>query len=458
MKAQTSRYRFDDLLIDTGTRRVIRGGADLGITGLTFDLLVSMGQVAPNLLSADALIDSVWPGQVVSSETVTQRIKLLRQLLGDDAANPRYLASRRGHGYRLMSPMVPLPLGQSRPSRDDQAYELYMQARAIVRGTSESKDEALKFLERALSRDPEFAQALAYRALLQAGSVALTGAPRDLLVSAEQDAVRALWLDPDLSDAYVARALVYADRRQWIEVETHFQAARAMDPANPFVNNLYALSMLRPAGRLNQACAQLTDTYRAVPADGFTIHELILTHSLLGNDVEVSKFAGLREAVSGIAEPPWDVVLALARADARHGRFSEAAAHAAQALPSILRANGGAGVVESFYSALAIPSQAARACEALESFVPRLAGVGVDCRTRAFFVSAFAMLGELGAAYDLIDRFLFTRSDAHFSVDLSDLWLPEMRSFRADPRFEPLVERLGLTEYWRRYGAPDHDA
>jgi acetoin utilization deacetylase AcuC-like enzyme len=46
----------------------------------------------------------VWPGLVVSPETVTQRVKILRDSLGDDAKNPRYVAgvrefAARGGGY-----------------------------------------------------------------------------------------------------------------------------------------------------------------------------------------------------------------------------------------------------------------------------------------------------------------------------------------------------------------------
>ena len=258
VKEQTTRYQLDDLVIDTGTRQVTREGIDLGITGLSFDLLLAMGDVAPNLLSVDAIIERVWPGQIVSTETLTQRVKLLRHLLGDDAASPRYIASRRGHGYRLMSKMTPLPGRMSRTTRDSQAYELYLQARVVMRGTHESRDRALILLEQALSRDPELAPALAYRALLLAGSVALSGAPANRKISAEQDAIRALASDPDLADAHVARAWILADRHCWLEAETHFAAARAIDPANPFVRNLYVLSILRPTGRLGRARAELS--------------------------------------------------------------------------------------------------------------------------------------------------------------------------------------------------------
>lgn len=54
-------------------------------------------------MSFDKLIQSVWAPAMVNEETVTQRVKLLRQALGDDSRNPRYLRSVRGLGYQLCS-------------------------------------------------------------------------------------------------------------------------------------------------------------------------------------------------------------------------------------------------------------------------------------------------------------------------------------------------------------------
>jgi TolB-like protein/Tfp pilus assembly protein PilF len=44
----------------------------------------------------------VWPGLIVSPETVAKRVNLLREALGDDAQNPHYIAGVRSRGYRLV--------------------------------------------------------------------------------------------------------------------------------------------------------------------------------------------------------------------------------------------------------------------------------------------------------------------------------------------------------------------
>ncbi|KRA53399.1 hypothetical protein ASD77_01540 [Pseudoxanthomonas sp. Root65] len=104
------RYRLDDLLIDLERQRVERDGAPLGVAGLSFQLLRHLVEQGDRVVGFDELIHRVWAPAVVSEETVTQRVKLLRQALGDDGRSPRYLRSVRGQGYQLCSRPHPLPV------------------------------------------------------------------------------------------------------------------------------------------------------------------------------------------------------------------------------------------------------------------------------------------------------------------------------------------------------------
>jgi TolB-like protein/DNA-binding winged helix-turn-helix (wHTH) protein len=97
------KYRVGDLTIDTGTQVVSRDGAPIALPKLSYDLLLVLVRAAPNLLSLDELMRLVWPGIVVSPETVSQRIKLLRDALGDNPHEPRYIAGLRGRGYQLIA-------------------------------------------------------------------------------------------------------------------------------------------------------------------------------------------------------------------------------------------------------------------------------------------------------------------------------------------------------------------
>src|SRR5215467_10820885 len=101
-------YQVDDLTVDLAPRRVRRAEAVIPLKALSFDLLVTLVRVAPNLLSFDQLNERVWPGLVITPETIVQRVKLLRSALGDDPHAPRYIEGVRGRGYRMVAQVRPI--------------------------------------------------------------------------------------------------------------------------------------------------------------------------------------------------------------------------------------------------------------------------------------------------------------------------------------------------------------
>lgn len=113
----------DDLLIRLSTHQVFKDGIEVHLPRLSYRLLLELLQSAPSVVSIEQLIDRVWEGRVVNPETVTQRVKLLREALGDDAKNPRYIGLVRGDGYRLLpsvhsSPHADTPATTILPLRD----------------------------------------------------------------------------------------------------------------------------------------------------------------------------------------------------------------------------------------------------------------------------------------------------------------------------------------------------
>ena len=84
-----------------------REGRVVDLPELSFRLLCALVEHAPELVGKDELIREVWGGVVVSDETLAQRVRLLRQALGDDSNDPRYFTAVRGRGYRLIAPVLP---------------------------------------------------------------------------------------------------------------------------------------------------------------------------------------------------------------------------------------------------------------------------------------------------------------------------------------------------------------
>ncbi|MEM7281454.1 MAG: winged helix-turn-helix domain-containing protein [Pseudomonadota bacterium] len=97
------RIRIDDLVLDPDLVQVFRGEDQLDLPKLSYRLLLTLTEAAPRVLSQDEIMEAVWPGKIVSPETLTQRVKLLREALGDDAQTPRYISVVRGEGYRMLA-------------------------------------------------------------------------------------------------------------------------------------------------------------------------------------------------------------------------------------------------------------------------------------------------------------------------------------------------------------------
>ena len=70
---------------------------------MVMDLLVFMTVSAPEVVSKNAIIDSVWEGRFISEGTLTNTIAELRRVLGDDARSPRYIETIPKRGYRVVA-------------------------------------------------------------------------------------------------------------------------------------------------------------------------------------------------------------------------------------------------------------------------------------------------------------------------------------------------------------------
>jgi DNA-binding response OmpR family regulator len=91
-----------DLLIDLDRHEVTRDATSIPLTNVEFRLLTTLVQAGGRVLSRDQLLDAVY-GQdqsEVLDRTVDVHIGRLRDKLGDDADQPRYVATVRGIGYR----------------------------------------------------------------------------------------------------------------------------------------------------------------------------------------------------------------------------------------------------------------------------------------------------------------------------------------------------------------------
>src|SRR6266567_3009270 len=117
------------------------------------------------------------------------------------------------------------PKKSQRPTQDMEAYDNYLEARALItQRTADNLRRAAALLESAVQRDPGFAKAWA--ALAQARALApyyRLAAMEESLKEAETAARRALAIDDSLAAAHSALADVLRDRFDWLAAEAEYR-------------------------------------------------------------------------------------------------------------------------------------------------------------------------------------------------------------------------------------------
>lgn len=95
-------FRLHDLLVDFPDRRVLLAGQEVRLTRKEFEVLGTLARHAGKLVTHRHLLETIW-GPAHREDTHYLRIVVghLRDKLGDDAANPKYLITEPGVGYRM---------------------------------------------------------------------------------------------------------------------------------------------------------------------------------------------------------------------------------------------------------------------------------------------------------------------------------------------------------------------
>jgi DNA-binding response OmpR family regulator len=91
-----------DVRIEPSTRVVEVDGRRIELTSKEFDLLYFLAQNAEQVFTRAQLLDKVWGYEFFGdASTVTVHVRRLREKIERDAANPRYIATVWGVGYRF---------------------------------------------------------------------------------------------------------------------------------------------------------------------------------------------------------------------------------------------------------------------------------------------------------------------------------------------------------------------
>ena len=101
----TEPIEIRELRIDPAARRVVMGDDEVELSRKEYDLLLALAARAGTVVTREDLMSEVWDENWFgSTKTLDVHIGWLRRKLGDDAAEPRWIETVRGVGFRFAAP------------------------------------------------------------------------------------------------------------------------------------------------------------------------------------------------------------------------------------------------------------------------------------------------------------------------------------------------------------------
>jgi adenylate cyclase len=353
--------------------------------------------------------------------------------------------------YKLRIELAPkeqrLAQRDAAPTQNVEAYESYLQARAIWKRRGEDNlRRAIELYQSALAHDPGFARAhaaLASAYVVLPGYTSAEGDEEKYLPMAEQSARQALALDPKIGEAHAVLAQINSERGNLLDAESGFFFAISLEPNEPTPHQWYSL-LLQKVGRLDAALEQARRAYEldpSAPVLALNLSNLYLTR---GEDEQALSFSKLASelGISSGASKGIDATVAM-----RRGQWEEAKrlTLAQEHLPAELKSK-----VDGFVDALADPTKRPAVVAGLRAVDPQVA-------TQVDLLMPYLQLGQNDIAFQIVEDSLARDRMAWLrDWNIANAWSPEASGFRKDPRFSKVAERIGLVDYWKQYGYPDH--
>jgi eukaryotic-like serine/threonine-protein kinase len=97
-------FEFDNFLLDSQQRLLLRDGQPVELTPKVFDVLFELVRSEGRVVEKKDLMERIWPDSFVEEANLTQHVSVLRKKLGQDGQQ-RYILTVPGRGYRFVAPI-----------------------------------------------------------------------------------------------------------------------------------------------------------------------------------------------------------------------------------------------------------------------------------------------------------------------------------------------------------------
>lgn len=105
------RYRFEDYSLDVNRQELRRGAELVAIEPQVFDLLLLLIRNRDRVVSKEDLVAKVWNGRAISDSTLSSRITIARQAIGDSGEEQRLIRTIARKGIRFVGIVEEQPAG-----------------------------------------------------------------------------------------------------------------------------------------------------------------------------------------------------------------------------------------------------------------------------------------------------------------------------------------------------------
>jgi DNA-binding winged helix-turn-helix (wHTH) protein len=98
------KVRFGPFVLDSAAHQLTADGELRRLTPKAFALLELLLEHRPRAVSKQEILERLWPGTFVAESNVASLVNEVREALGDDRRQPRYLRTVHRFGYAFVSP------------------------------------------------------------------------------------------------------------------------------------------------------------------------------------------------------------------------------------------------------------------------------------------------------------------------------------------------------------------
>ena len=137
-----SNIRFgEDLELDASAWELRRAGKPLKLERIPMQILLFLAQQPGQLVSREQIVAKIWgkDAYLDTDNSINGAMRKIRQALRDDSAEPRYIQTVTGLGYRFVAPLVPpgaaLSTSAAQPSASEDALAPAERRRSLRRSS-----------------------------------------------------------------------------------------------------------------------------------------------------------------------------------------------------------------------------------------------------------------------------------------------------------------------------------